>query len=171
MITELESKARNYACEKHIETNHKYGELPYTAHLCHARDVADRYLVDAYANDYLLAAVWAHDLIEDCRVTYNDLSKVCGTTVAEIVYAVTQPKGRNRKERNSLQYYSDIRNVPGAAFVKLCDRIANVEHGINSGIGMFQLYQKEHVQFKAQLEVVPGNEPMWQYLNELLQSP
>jgi hypothetical protein len=48
---------------------------------------------------------------------------------ADIIYAVTNDKGKNRKERAGVKYYEGIRKTPGAVFVKLCDRIANVQYG------------------------------------------
>lgn len=120
--------ARDFATKAHSDTNHKYDDLDYSTHLAMVYDFAGQYihlLPDEIKRD-VLASAWTHDLIEDCRITYNDIKKEFGETVAEITYALTNEKGRNRKERANEKYYEGIRNTPGATFIKLCDRMANV---------------------------------------------
>lgn len=98
-----------------------------------------------------LRSAWGHDLIEDCRVSYNDVKNQLGQEVADIIYAVTNDKGRNRKERAGDKYYEGIRNTPGAVFVKLCDRIANVQYGKMTKSRMFEMYKKENDDFIIQV--------------------
>ena len=52
-------------------------------------------------------------------------------TAAEIVYALTNDKGRSRSERAGEHYYAGIRETPYAPFVKLCDRLANMTYCFN----------------------------------------
>jgi (p)ppGpp synthase/HD superfamily hydrolase len=94
-----------------------------------------------------LRASWGHDLIEDTRVSYNDVKEQLGQEAADIIYAVTNEKGKNRKERANEKYYEGIRNTPGAVFVKLCDRIANVQYSKMTGSRMFEMYKKENDSF------------------------
>jgi len=116
-------------------------------------------------------ACWGHDLIEDCRVSYNDVKDALGQEVADIVYAVTNEKGKNRKERANDKYYEGIRNTPGAVFVKLCDRIANVQYSKMTGSRMFEMYKKENINFMIKLDRQVNNpyEEMYQYLINLFQ--
>lgn len=119
-------------------------------------------------------ACWGHDLIEDTRVSYNDVKKVLGEGAADIIYAVTNEKGKNRKERANDKYYEGIRNTPGAVFVKLCDRIANVQYSKMTGSRMFEMYKSENVEFTKSLGLrgdsveYPGHEyyPLYSYLME-----
>ena len=68
-------------------------------------------------------------------MTYNDVLLVANMFMteyqakmaAEIVYALTDEKGRNRAERGSEKHYEDIRNTLYAPFVKLCNRYANTK--------------------------------------------
>ena len=115
-------------------------------------------------------AVWAHDAIEDTRVSYNDVVNHLGKDAAGIVYAVTNEKGKNRAERASDKYYEGIVATPGAVFVKLCDRIANVQYGKMTGSSMYNKYKKENVNFVTKLGGLDeGHElaPMFQYLLNL----
>jgi len=99
----------------------------------------------------LRLAAFAHDTIEDTRVSYNDVRYELGVVVADIVDAVSNEKGKTRKERANDKYYEGIRNTYGAVFVKLCDRIANVQYSKMTGSRMFEMYKKENDEFIVQL--------------------
>lgn len=145
--------AMNYAVQCHTSTNHLYDEQPYLVHLQLVYDFGCRFqhLLEPGQVDFALAGCWVHDTIEDCRQTYNDVKKHCGETVAEIAYALTNEKGRNRKERANDKYYEGIRQTPGATFVKLCDRLANVDYSFRKGSRMIEVYKKEFEDFSGRL--------------------
>jgi hypothetical protein len=94
-----------------------------------------------------------------------------GQEAADIIYALTNEKGKNRKERANDKYYEGIRNTPGAVFVKLCDRIANVQYSKMTGSRMFEMYKKENINFMVSLGRQVGNdyEEMYQYLIKLFE--
>ena len=119
-----------------------------------------------------LRAVFCHDLIEDCRVSYNDVKNQLGQEAADIIYAVSNEKGKTRAERANDKYYEGIRNTPGAVFVKLCDRIANVQYSKMTKSRMFEMYKKENVNFMIKLGREVGNpyEEMYQYLINLFEN-
>lgn len=142
--------------ERHEVTNHFYDEyLPYEFHL--------RMVVQIYKNFKELAikevcsdlvtpevielSCWGHDLIEDTRTNYNTVKEKLGEPVANIIYALTNEKGRNRAERGNDAYYKGITSVRGADFVKLCDRIANAQYSKMSGSGMYNKYKEENDDF------------------------
>ena len=93
----------------------------------------------------------AHDTIEDSRLTYNDVKEVAGEAVANIVYAVSNEKGKTRKERANENYYNGICNTPYATFVKLCDRLANVKYSQENNSMMLLVYKKENENFVKSL--------------------
>jgi (p)ppGpp synthase/HD superfamily hydrolase len=161
-----------WCIEQHNNTNHMYDTyLPYEFHLRMVHNVGQQFkhLLDntkdyftgepwrgpkqnqVTLQDACLTACWGHDLIEDCRVSYNDVKEHLGQEVADIVYAVTNEKGKNRKERANDKYYEGIRNTSGAVFVKLCDRIANVQYSKMTGSRMFEMYKKENPEFTKAL--------------------
>jgi (p)ppGpp synthase/HD superfamily hydrolase len=139
--------------------------LPYEFHLRLVATVADRYLhllddskdyfphlnrgrdLMVTLRDACLKAVWGHDLIEDARTNFNEVKANLGLEAANIVYAVTNEKGRDRDERANEAYYEGIRNTKGAAFVKLCDRIANVQYSKMTKSRMYDQYDKENSHF------------------------
>lgn len=125
--------------------------------------IAQKYIdcIPKEAHNDVLAACWLHDTIEDCRLTYNDVKQVAGETVANIVYAVTNEKGRNRKERANEAYYDGIRKTMWAKYVKLCDRLANVQYSYDNMSRMFDVYQKENDDFLKSL--FPNESEMHHY--------
>lgn len=137
--SEIIGKIHNAACELHDSVNQTYGKnLPYGHHL---KMVATA--VTEYGNEVvddtddilpLIFAAYYHDSIEDARLSYNDVMAIAktfmteaqATTATEIVYALTNEKGRTREDRANDKYYAGIRATPYAPFVKLCDRLANM---------------------------------------------
>jgi (p)ppGpp synthase/HD superfamily hydrolase len=167
--------------------------LPYEFHLRMVNQVAKdfNYLLDDTVDYYTgepyrgprqeqvtlkhacMLATWGHDLIEDTRVSYNDVMNHLGQEASDIVFAVTNDKGKNRQERAGEKYYSGIRNTPGAVFVKLCDRIANVQYSKMTKSRMFEMYKKEHQDFEMMIGRYTANkelEIMFIYLEELFKN-
>ena len=126
-------------------------------------------MVATYAIDYghtvcfeerhvlpILFAAYFHDSIEDARLSYNDVFNYAGkymdnsqaNVAAEIVYALTNEKGRTRAERENDKYYEGIRCTLYAPFVKWCDRIANYKHAVElNNSRMIKMYNKEMSKF------------------------
>lgn len=163
-------RTKEYAINCHESTNHKYDkEHPYELHLNAVFNAANKFihLVPENERACVLAACYAHDLIEDCRVTYNNVAKETNKTVAELVYALTNEKGKNRDERANDKYYSDMKKVPGAVFIKLCDRIANYKYSKVNGDGSMAIkYRNEMNNFIKKL-YRPDYNVMFDYLNEI----
>jgi (p)ppGpp synthase/HD superfamily hydrolase len=173
-----------WCIDQHRNTNHMYSEyLPYEFHLRMVVQAAKDFIhllkdLDTDVDDInltteeIMLSAWAHDLCEDCRISYNDVKNQLGENVAEIVYSLTNDKGKNRKERAGTKYYEGIRNTPGAVFVKLCDRIANVQYSKMTKSRMFEMYKKENIDFMVSLGRQVGNpyEEMFQYLINLFEN-
>lgn len=165
----LSNKALFYAKEKHSSTNHIYDDKPYEYHLWMVYDTAKmfiNYIGEPY-REIVYAACWLHDTIEDCRVTYNDIKKEFGEEVAEIVYALTNEKGKNRRERANEKYYNGIRDTFCASFVKICDRIANIKHSLETKSSMLEKYKEENNHFHQSIDPDDAYEAMWSYIKHL----
>lgn len=167
----IEEKAKKYADFCHYSTNHLYDTRPYSFHLRMVRDVALRFihLIPVEFRDIVLAGCWVHDSIEDARQTYNDVKQNTSVEVAEIAYALTNEKGKNRAERANDKYYLGIKSTPFATFVKLCDRIANIEYSKSKGGKMISVYAKENPNFEKKL-YSPLYEEMFEYIRKTLLS-
>mgnify|MGYP000508835938 CR=1 FL=1 len=114
-----------------IDCNQKYGDaLPYSFHLkaVEAQGKKFLHLIDeTTATNYditrsnevgvhtvVICALIAHDAMEDARFTYNNVVDTCNKffhnivaakVVADIVYCVTDEKGKSRSERKNDKYY------------------------------------------------------------------
>ena len=153
------------AHELHQSVNQSYGDnLPYGFHLDMVVEGISNYghLVCAQEDDVvpLFFGGYFHDSIEDARQTYNDVMKIArrwmteeqALMATEIVYALTNDKGRTRAERAGEKYYEGIRQTPYAPFVKLCDRLANITYSCSEDNGcdgnrMREVYKSEMPHF------------------------
>lgn len=156
------------AHELHQSVNQLYGKnLPYGFHLDMVAHVVFEYghLVCVREEDVvpMMFGAYYHDSIEDARLTYNDVMKIARKLMTdeqafmatEIVYALTNEKGRNRAERANEKYYVGIRQTPYAPFMKLCDRVANITFSCAGkdadNIHMKEVYKNEVPHFLASI--------------------
>ena len=168
--TKIIDNIRDAACKIHESVNQTYdGNRPYGYHLCMVADTAMDYGHDVVDDGKgilpMIFGAYFHDCIEDARMTYNDVMDIARTFMAddnariatEIVYALTNEKGRTRQERAGEKYYEGIRTTPYAPFVKLCDRYANMSysHSVagDRGRRMFPIYKSEWPHFLASINV------------------
>lgn len=159
-------KARKYAIYCHNSTNHKYDNNPYSVHLQMVFDTAIKFihLIPKEYQNNVLSACWVHDVIEDCRQTYNDVKNNTNTQIADLAYALTTEKGKTRKERANDKYYIGIIQTPYATFIKICDRIANYEYSKQTNSKMSKMYGIEMDNFISKL-YDRKYEEMFNYLN------
>jgi (p)ppGpp synthase/HD superfamily hydrolase len=145
----MDSKIIAFAIEAHQNVNHLYDNKPYSVHLALTVSYALKYidLVPEPYQSVVIDACWLHDTIEDTRMTYNDIRAVANPAVADIVYAVTNEKGKTRKDRANEKYYEGIKKCDFASFVKLCDRLANAKYSADSDSRMKQVYLTENEYF------------------------
>lgn len=147
-----------------------YAGKPYTAHLEAVEDNIHRFLgqnTPPAILGALLAAAWLHDAVEDTGMSLDLIEKECGYMVRTLVWAVTDEPGANRKERHE-KTYPKTRNVAYAVALKLADRIANVEASAKTRGGYFDMYRKEHYDFKRALYSPGQYENMWAHLDALM---
>ena len=169
-LTPVINTIGNDAHALHASVNHVYDRIrPYGFHLDMVVNWVRKYIVDVCENEQdvlpIFFAAYYHDSIEDARLTYNDVMKIAREVMdeeqaylaTELVYAMTNEKGRNRAERANEKYYEGIRAVPYAPFVKLADRLANTAYAFSKGtadsLRMSKVYQEELPGFLEALKV------------------
>lgn len=162
-------RAKSFAINIHSQYCSEYDGKPYYVHLNKIINIANIYidLIPVEQRDNVLAACWLHDTMEDCSVKYYKLHEIFNTTIADIVYAVTDDKGKTRKDRHSERYYDELLTTPFALFVKLCDRIANVEYSIDKNSNKIKMYRKEQDEFIQNLSK-GGYVDMFNRLNDTI---
>lgn len=164
-MDELEKKA--FAWAEQFHQNQKYGDEPYTKHL---QDVVALLKGFGIKNSCVLAAAWLHDAVEDTPLTIETIEEEFGNNVATLVNAVTTEPGKNRKERNA-KTYPKIQAKHEAIYLKLADRIANVQASIENNTEKLRMYQKEFPAFKIALKQPGVADEMWSFLEELISTP
>lgn len=164
------NEIRNDAHALHASVNHAYDRIrPYGFHLDMVVNWIRKYIGEVCENEQdvlpIYFAAFYHDSIEDARLTYNDVMKTArllmdeeqALLATEIVYALTNEKGRNRAERANEKYYEGIRETPYAPFVKLADRLANTSYAFSKGtadsLRMSKVYREELPGFLDALKV------------------
>ena len=169
----------------HASVNQTYDQVhPYGYHLDMVADSVCRYghLVCTDEADVLplVFGAYFHDSIEDARQTYNDVVRIArqfmdeqqSLLAAEIVYALTNDKGRTRTERAGERYYKGIRETPYAPFMKLCDRMANAtysyRHDNAANAHMKGVYAQEMPHFLEALTVMDNEDPRYSLPKEMV---
>lgn len=155
---------RKSAHDLHDHVNQTYGKVhPYGFHLDMVADAVEKYgnIVCDDEKDIvpLFFGAFYHDSMEDARLTYNDVKRIAeqwmdssqALMAAEMVYALTNEKGRTRAERANDKYYQGIRDTAYAPFLKLADRLANVTYSCSNSnetnSHMRKVYQSEWPHF------------------------
>ena len=151
--TPLIIKARDYAIARHSAINQKYGEFPYEFHLLMVVNNTIRFihLLTPEEAEMAVVASYLHDTMEDTGATYNDIKKEFGKKIANVVYNLTNEKGKDRKER-AFRTYPGIASCKISTFVKNSDRLANTEHSYTSGSSMYKKYVSEYPVYKYALQ-------------------
>lgn len=171
----LSERAMFYAIQAHENCNHRYDGFNYCVHLQGAYSYAIKYihLIPEGNRELVLASIWGHDVMEEPHETYNDVVKILGKEVADIIYALTDEKGHDRSERHNDKYFEGIRNTLYAIFGKLCDRLTNAKYSRSlegasaTKDSMFKKYRREQQQFMLRL-YDRTYQDMFDELNEIL---
>lgn len=175
-----------------VECNQKYDKtLPYSFHLNLVAKQVEKFKhllpkepirnnKNMYSSPVSIELIvtygaFGHDVIEDARMTYNDLEEkmselnnsIAIKMVQDIIYACTELRGHNRGERHGPEYFQLLKENNLATFVKLCDIIANVSYSLLTNSSMYSKYQKEYSHLYEELYTPEWND-MWDYLHRLL---
>ena len=102
--------------EKHKGQTRKHGTPYYT----HPIAVAQLLSKKGFSDEYIIVALF-HDLLEDTNTTYDEISNLTSSIIADAVKLLTKEKGYIMEE-----YIKGIKANPIAKMVKLADRIHNL---------------------------------------------
>lgn len=183
---DLLSEMRYSAHSLHASVNQTYGQNhPYGYHLDMVAEGVRRYAHAVCAEEAdvlpLMFGAYFHDSIEDARQTYNDTLRTArqymteqqALLAAEIVYALTNDKGRSRSERAGDHYYQGIRQTPYAPLVKLADRLANTTYSCRtddeSNHHMLDVYRREMPHFLQSITVPDNDDIRYQLPKEMVE--
>ena len=150
--------ARAYAICAHGDQT--YGDFPYEKHLQDVVDILSVFRASYFLDKLypILAQVgYLHDVLEDTEITYEQLDDAFGYRITSNVSAITDPVGKNRRERKEqftvrMQFFITQPEYVFAVIVKVADRLANVRHAVkreSEKSKYVKLYRKEYPEFKA----------------------
>lgn len=167
---EMVERARIYATAAHaaVKQVRKYTNEPYIVHPAEVVGILrDRGIVD----EYMLAAAWLHDTVEDTGVEVTDIWREFGGIVASYVHWLTnpsKPEDGNRAARK-LKDRDYIRNAPAEAkTIKLADLISNCSSIVRYDEKFAKTYLEEK---RLMLEVLKeGDAVLWAVANGIIKS-
>ncbi|MGK7939912.1 MAG: HD domain-containing protein [Crocosphaera sp.] len=157
---------------KQAHQGQQYGNFPYHHHLQAVVNILIEFggTLNNPKTAPILVAAWLHDSLEDTSLTYNLILNQFGQEVADIVDAVTDEPGKNRKERKALTYVKTRKNEK-AIILKLADRIANVRASQLDNPKKLKMYTKEQQDFEQALKpysMSPLSQQLWRELEHTL---
>lgn len=162
-MTTLTSTARlldaiHFAAQRHRDQRRKDREA--SPYINHPVALAQLLAVDVGIDDQdVLIAAILHDTVEDTETTLEELRQRFGETVAGIVGEVTDDKALPKHRRKALQVEHAPHKSPGAALVKLADKICNLRDIANSPPADWSL-QRRREYFDWAKQVIDGLPPV-----------
>lgn len=144
-----------------------YGDVPYVRHLDDVVAILSDYGPLAMVVGYL------HDVVEDTDKTIDDIAQEFGDEVARYVEIVTDPSGKNRKERKEalcrrLHELDAVAHL--ALIVKAADRLANLRKAVEGDAdGLLKMYRREHPAFRAAAHRSKLCDSIWDEMDEILE--
>jgi len=159
----IHEKAREYARNAH--QCQLYDDKSYIFHLSQVFDICNKHNLPTHVQ----TAAYLHDILEDTKITIDELIRNFGIEVAYLVYAVTDEKGDNRSERKEKTYPKILSN-PYGVHLKLADRIANVTYSIETNNKeKIAVYYNENERFTLSLYYPDIAVSLWEELNKVIQ--
>jgi len=122
--------AATLAARAHEHQYRKDGVTPYAAHTtCVALTCAS---VFGVTDETILAAALLHDIIEDAPFDYDDIHKLCGKPVADIVACLTKDMRMIEPKREKAYDEQIARGPWQARLIKLADVYDNLSEAIDA---------------------------------------
>ena len=150
MINEKEKKEiENFAAfarKAHEDANCLYDGKSYSIHLSDVEEGIDKYeTVFLHHKDYYIARKGAsgHDLIEDAKLTFNDIKDASNRRVAQVILAVTDVHEENRLLRHLFTMGKTVKDYV-AIILKMADIRANGLYSKTHGSSMYKKYLEEY---------------------------
>lgn len=157
-MTDLETRALQFAALAHEGQKRKYTGEPYINH-----PIAVAELVrGAGGTPAMIAAAYLHDVVEDCGVSQSDVSIEFGFDVSALVYYLTDASigmTGNRKARKEIDRAKLAKAPPAAKTIKLADLIDNTKTIADRDPKFWEIYREEK---RLLLDVLQeGDRDLW----------
>ena len=163
--------AETFAIAAHLATGQrrKYTNEPYWYHCRAVSNIVAR----ARGSDVMIAAAWLHDVVEDTKVTLDDLSNFFPLSVVRLVEELTDVYTSeryptfNRRERKNHEAarYAKVSN--DAKTIKLADLIDNTSSIGRHDPSFAKVYFREKEQML--IELIGGDERLHNIAVEIVE--
>jgi (p)ppGpp synthase/HD superfamily hydrolase len=134
----------------------KYTNEPY---IVHPAEVASIVAQVPGATEEMIAAAWLHDVVEDTKVTIDDVHLYFGADVAKLVFWLTdasKPEDGNRAARKAIDRAHIAAAPAEAQTIKLADLISNTKSIVAHDEAFAKIYLEEK---RMLLEVMTKGHP------------
>jgi (p)ppGpp synthase/HD superfamily hydrolase len=118
-----------FAAQAHNGQLFKGFNLPYIVHvsLVSMEMIAALSVEQVGDPDLAIRCAILHDVIEDCQITFSEIEKEFGTTVANGVQALSKKKILCKKRQLTDSLERILQQTPEIWMVKMADRITNLQ--------------------------------------------
>ena len=149
------TKAWFFASRVHKEQKYPGEQLPYVTHLGNVMLEVMGMVSTLEDTDLAICCAILHDTIEDTEVSYEELEKEFGKSVADGVMALTKNETLATKREQMIDSLERITEQPKEVWVvKMADRVANLGEPPH----YWKLAKRESYRAEAQI--------IWDYLHE-----
>lgn len=146
----LSQKAAIFARKAHQGKIRKFTKN--TPYFFHPAAVA-RLIICITADEYIIAAAYLHDVVEDTDVTYDEIKEEFGVVVADMVRALTKPDGFPTKIQADIAYRIQLAEASADVHTIKCADIAdNLREIANADFQFAERYVPEKEKYLSTLE-------------------
>lgn len=125
ILTENAKAAIQFAARKHLGQTRSDGK-PYISHPARVGQIIQQFK-QSHNLDALISAAYLHDTIEDTNTTHDDLIKMFGGLIADMVKELTSDEEEIERVGKEQYLLTKMKNMSNwALVVKLADRLDNV---------------------------------------------
>jgi (p)ppGpp synthase/HD superfamily hydrolase len=165
-LPEIALLAQGFGMCAHRNQRRKFEDAQYMVHPIRVAHIAHEYTDDAN----MIAAAMMHDVLEDTDVTAEEMRRVFGDAITDLVLEVTdisRPEDGVRKVRKDKDREHLAKSSPGGATIKLADLIDNAIGIAANDKGFAPVYLREA---EALLPVLKhGDNRLWERARVTLQ--
>ena len=140
----IAEKARIYATAAHaaVGQKRKYSHEPYINHPAAVAEIVS----SVPHSEEMVAGAWLHDVVEDTKITIDDIVAEFGPVVAALVGELTdvsRPEDGNRAARKAIDREHNAKASPQAKTIKLADLIDNTRNIVQHDPDFAKVYLAE----------------------------
>lgn len=167
---DLVRNAREFAKERHSGQVRKYTGEPYFNHLAEVASIVRDY----HNDEYMEAAAYLHDVVEDTETTIGAVESRFGDIVAGYVNGLTdvsKPNDGNRKIRKAMDREHIWAQDDKTQIIKCADLISNTSSITQYDPDFAKVYLEEKRLLLEGMRESVNKHPIWKRAFDLIERP